>query len=318
MKNEKNYAIKTFDEYISEKIEILNEGAMTAPKMVKIFKDVDNWGSEMKDQVYVKSKNLIFVDSWHYGEDRAMKALKKEWSKGGAYYDFFLEEYGVKCKIVDSFTEIQATGRHKKLTDNGIVGVEITMSGGSDKLIQEKNNDFFNRDINEKYFTYDDYAKSKWGTPEEIKKDVEVTVKNKLPGDFEIDSIEDQSTDKGIKFEVKLNTKDTLILYKNKKERFQYEWYINKKKIDSREITSYLVEKMTPLERYIRAMRMEDWNSNYSDDYSVWKNPKGADENFTELYSQLSSSDKKEAFKVYTKDGPKTKEKPDFKTFTGI
>ena len=39
--------------------------------------------------------------------------------------------------MVDSFSEVRASGRHKKLTTDGIVGIELEISGGSDKPINE-------------------------------------------------------------------------------------------------------------------------------------------------------------------------------------
>ena len=38
---------------------------------------------------------------------------------------YFKDEYGCDLKIVDSFIEPKATGKHKKLSKDGIVGVEI-------------------------------------------------------------------------------------------------------------------------------------------------------------------------------------------------
>jgi hypothetical protein len=47
------------------------------------------------------------------------------WSKGGDYHKYFADEYGCDLKVVDSFEEMKATGKHKKLGKDGIVGVEI-------------------------------------------------------------------------------------------------------------------------------------------------------------------------------------------------
>jgi len=116
--------------------ESVNEGSMNATKMVKIFKNKDDWGDTI-DQVYVKGGNLVYIDSFFYGQDKALKDLVKSWSKGGSNYEYFNDVYGIDIDIVDTFSEFKATGRHKKLTDTGIVGVVLKISGGSDKPINE-------------------------------------------------------------------------------------------------------------------------------------------------------------------------------------
>ena len=52
-----------------------------------------------------------------------MKSLKREWSQGGSYYNFFKETHGITFKIIDTFSERIASGRHKKLTSDGVVGI---------------------------------------------------------------------------------------------------------------------------------------------------------------------------------------------------
>jgi len=105
--------------------ELLEAKKMKAADIIKIFKNTDEWGEDMKDQVYVKKGNLVYIDSYFYGADKAMKTIKTNWSKGGHYYDYFEKEYGIKFKIVNTFEELNAKGRHKKLTSDGIVGVEL-------------------------------------------------------------------------------------------------------------------------------------------------------------------------------------------------
>lgn len=118
------------------KTESVTEGKMTSAKMVKIFKNTTDWG-DMGERVYVKKGNLVVIDSWYYGESKARKQLEDSWNPGGSNFEYWKETYGVELKMVDSFSEIRASGRHKKLTTDGIVGVELEISGGSDKPINE-------------------------------------------------------------------------------------------------------------------------------------------------------------------------------------
>jgi|SaaInl4_135m_RNA_FD_contig_51_551875_length_577_multi_1_in_0_out_0_1 hypothetical protein len=108
---------------------ITEDKKLTASAAVKMFKtNEDDWGSDIADQVYVKKGNLIFIDTFFYGEERAMDNLKKSWSSKGYYYEYFKKEYGAAVKIVDTFSELKARGRHKKFSTDGIVGVELKLN----------------------------------------------------------------------------------------------------------------------------------------------------------------------------------------------
>ena len=111
---------------ITESEEILNEDAKLTTEILKIFANTNEWGSEMKDRAYAKGGNLIFLDSFYYGEQAAMDDLKKAWSPGGTYYEYFTKDLKYQPEIVSTFSEFKATGRHKKYTDNGIVAVELS------------------------------------------------------------------------------------------------------------------------------------------------------------------------------------------------
>jgi hypothetical protein len=106
-----------------------NGGNMKKPAIktvLEVLYDTDNWGPDMQNQAYKKGNNLIYLDSFYYGEEKALKNLISEWSKDGHFYDYFMKEYSIEPTIISSFSEIKATGKHKKFTDNGIVGVELS------------------------------------------------------------------------------------------------------------------------------------------------------------------------------------------------
>lgn len=105
---------------------LLSEAKMTAAAIVKLFKNTEDWGDDMKNQVRVVKGNLEFVDSFYAGSDKALDSLVKSWTKAdGTYAKFFKEKHGVSFKLVDTFTMMKATGRYKKVTDNGIVGIVL-------------------------------------------------------------------------------------------------------------------------------------------------------------------------------------------------
>ena len=97
---------------------------------MKAFKNRDDWG-DMANQVYMKGGKMVYFDSWFYGQDKAMKQLEDSWKPGGSNYDYWNKEHGVTFKIVDTFSEIKASGRHKKLTSDGIVGVVLDVIPGN-------------------------------------------------------------------------------------------------------------------------------------------------------------------------------------------
>jgi len=110
---------------ITESEETLNEGTIVSD-VIKMFGNDKDWGPEMKDRVYAKGNNLVFVDSFYYGGSAALENLKKSWLPGGNYYEYFIDEVKLKPTIVSSFSEMKAVGRHKKVTSDGIVGVELS------------------------------------------------------------------------------------------------------------------------------------------------------------------------------------------------
>ena len=108
---------------LSEQLEEAKK--LKASDIVKIMKDPEDWGADGKDKVYTKGSNFVYIDSFYFTGDKALKELIKEWSPKGSYYQYFKDEYGCNLKIVDSFIEAKATGKHKKLSKDGIIGVEL-------------------------------------------------------------------------------------------------------------------------------------------------------------------------------------------------
>lgn len=174
----------------------------------------------------------------------------------------------------------------------------------------------------EKYQTYKDYQKNpnmKFGSPADLLDDVKISTKHILPSfdDKWIKSIEDQSDDeKGIKFEIKLSTGDTIHAFKVGSFRFGWEFYLNKKKMNADEIKRTLVQKaFTPYE--IWQMNFDGFDKYYmfSDDSKAYNSGSSHEKQIMKMYDALSSSDKKKAYKYYT---TKEKDPIDFLQFRGI
>jgi len=120
-----------------KKNESVNEAKkVDAKTMMKMFKNKADWG-DTADQVYMKGGKMVYVDTWFYGQDKALKQLVDSWKPGGHNYDYWFKTYGVKAKITDTFSEIRATGRHKKLTSDGIVGVVLDITPGIMESVNE-------------------------------------------------------------------------------------------------------------------------------------------------------------------------------------
>ena len=108
--------------------ESLNESKIKkGSDIVKIMSNPIEWGSDMKDRVFTKGNNFIFADTFYYGQQKALDNLIKSWSPGGNYYEYFKDNYGVELEVVASFSDLKAKGKFKKLTDDGVVYVELAI-----------------------------------------------------------------------------------------------------------------------------------------------------------------------------------------------
>ena len=76
--------------------------------------------------VHADGDKLEIVDSFYYGGDKKRDAMVEEWSDGGHYHTYFKDELGVDLKVESSFYETVATGRYKKISDAGVVGIVVS------------------------------------------------------------------------------------------------------------------------------------------------------------------------------------------------
>lgn len=172
----------------------------------------------------------------------------------------------------------------------------------------------------EAYQTYNDYGKTAEQMPTELERDVNIRAKHLMPtfDDKWISSIEDISDEKkGIKFEIKTSTKDTLHAFKIGKFLGSWEWYLNKKKKAESEIKQYFMETaISPLNRWELNFKRFDSTYMYSDSSSVYSAGNKHEKEILSLYDLLSTSDKRKAYKTYTESG-RNDIKP-FAEFKGI
>lgn len=158
----------------------------------------------------------------------------------------------------------------------------------------------------EAYKTYSDYVKNgkSLATPETMLRDVTISVKHLTPTFDEkwIKEIQDQSDEKkGIKFEIKLINGDTIHAFKIGNYYNEWEWYLNKKKKSGKEIQEYLSSNLlSPYERWELNYNSFDHYYMYADDNRSYRAGAAHEIKIKELYSKLSTSDKKKAYKKYT------------------
>ena len=72
---------------------------------------------------------------------------------------------------------------------------------------------------------------------------------------------------------------------------------------------------LKPIEQYERQIKATDWYSGYADDFSRYKGGNSHADSVKGIYSELSSSDKKKAYKIHTKEAPKDYRYSDFESF---
>ena len=158
----------------------------------------------------------------------------------------------------------------------------------------------------EKYQTYSDYktSRSSWGSPEDLKADATLALKGVLPTFDEkwIDSVEDQSEDdKGIKFEFKIG-KDLVHMFKVSNWRGQWEFYLNKKKMDANEIRKELEKKhMSDLDKFLKYASGYDFYAEYIDNGRQYNEALANNAEIKRMFDTLGSSDKKKAVKELLK-----------------
>jgi len=173
-----------------------------------------------------------------------------------------------------------------------------------------------------KYQTYDDYAKTsmKWGSSDDLKEDAKLIVKRIVPTDWDqaedqIESIEDQSSDKGIKISVTLKSGDVIHLYKIGPMRGSWEIYLNRKKQrDANAARTELMKSMKPLHQYLFALDRYDHTWHFADDGRAYRAGQSQAKELETLYKALSSSDRQIAYEKYLSKFGTTNT---FKEFTG-
>jgi hypothetical protein len=115
--------------------ESLNESKIKkGSDIVKIMSNPMEWGEDMQDRVFTKGNNFIFADTFYYGQQKALDNLVKSWSPGGDYYEYFKDNYGIELEVVASFSDFKAKGKFKKLTDDGVVYVELAIKNVNESL----------------------------------------------------------------------------------------------------------------------------------------------------------------------------------------
>lgn len=156
----------------------------------------------------------------------------------------------------------------------------------------------------EKYTTYTDLGKGKWGTPEEMLEDAKFVVLRVLPTRDEkwIKNIEDQSTEKGIKFQVTLSDGDVIHMYMVSKWRMStdsWEFYFNKKKTNTSDLIKTLEDKyMSDLEKFLKYAFSYDFYAQYIDNGGQYRSATDNNERILKRFKALSSKDKKGAIEA--------------------
>lgn len=173
----------------------------------------------------------------------------------------------------------------------------------------------------EKYQKYADY-KNRDNAEEFVEKDLKQQITNLFGYAGISDNLKDinytdQSSDKGIKWEIEIKGKgkDLIHAYKVGPYLSHWEWYLNKKKSSEYDIQQYFLNKyVSDLDRYIAAAKGFDSTYQYADDSRAYKRGQNQAQNLIDLYSKLSNSDKKKAHKAYVNA---TKNNVDFNDFRG-
>jgi len=164
--------------------------------------------------------------------------------------------------------------------------------------------------ISEKYITYDKLGKwGKYSNESEVEDDLRMVLIKLFQFGAISDHLDDliytdQSSDKGIKWQIEVTGKgsDIIHAYKDGKFKGQYEWYLNKKKSSEYDIQQYFLNKyLSDLEKYsalLDSYEPSKRNHRHFKSLDEWK---AQSKELADAYSELSTSDKKKAQKEFDK-----------------
>jgi len=172
--------------------------------------------------------------------------------------------------------------------------------------------------VGEDTSTYD----GAWKTYEQ---DLIINIGNKLPGGnkswkkwVKKYEIKGANEDGQPRWEIKLKNNMTMIAQRY--SRFgQYKIELDGKNYNTASIGNLGWDLMRlllkPIEQYERQIKATDWYSGYADDHKSWKGGNQHKDSIKSIYSELSSGDKKKAYKMHTKEAPEKYTFSDFESF---
>jgi len=178
--------------------------------------------------------------------------------------------------------------------------------------------------ISEKYITYDKLGKwGKYSNESEVEDDLRMTVIRL----FQYGAISnqlgnviytDQSSDKGIKWQIEITGKgsDIIHAYKDGKMKGEYEWFLNKKKSSKYDIQQYFLNKyVSNLEQYYHLLKDFDIDKKYHKHFKSQDEYKAQAEKLADLYDSMSSAEQQKAHKQYVKQFKQDVELDNFKGY---
>lgn len=173
----------------------------------------------------------------------------------------------------------------------------------------------------EKYQKYSDY-KNRDNAEGFVENDLRQQISNlftyaNISDNLKDVNFTDQSSDKGIKWEIEVSGKgkDLIHAYKIGPYLSHWEWYLNKKKSSTYDIQQYFLNKyVSALDQYMSAVKGYDSTHQYSDDSRAYNRGRQQSQNLKDLYAKLSNSEQKKAHKFFVDT---TKSNIDFNGFAG-
>lgn len=169
-----------------------------------------------------------------------------------------------------------------------------------------KNLQSFDEFLNEGYYSYE---KTKI-TPRDANNGIQyILLRDLMPTseDKYVKSIEDLSSEKGIKFQIELNDKNgTITAYVinniDLKNSRAWEWYYNGKKINYSDLQKKIADfYLSQVDQFMQYANGYDFYANYIDNGGQWQKATDNNEYIVNLFKKLSPSDKKDAHKALIK-----------------
>lgn len=122
---------------------------LTPAQVVKVLRG-PGFGLTEKEAL-LKGDTVVVRDSFYYEGEKRMRSMEKSWSKGGIYYKYFADEYGIGFRVVDRSFDFTGGTMYGKRQKGGVAEVQLKVVPlNEDRIPGGKGDDADPRDVDQR------------------------------------------------------------------------------------------------------------------------------------------------------------------------